>query len=502
MSMEGCVHLSEFKSTKGTQPFRIIYSFFVFCTSKAARQQKAKWCVCSVCAAHAPRIHACLHCIHFACYQGHIQDHTTSMQHNLGVCSPFTLCIVDVEQGQILCMACGDYVYDSEIRRIAVNCKEKARRSLGLNTEYRAWAPDSVEMTLLQAHPKRRRPTPNSTIGLRGLINLGNTCFMSCIIQALTHTPLLRDYFLSDKHVCQFNNDSTRCLVCEISRLFQEFYSGNKAPLILHKLLHLIWTHARHLAGYEQQDAHEFFIAALDVLHRHCQGNPPSNGDSTHTCSCIIDQIFTGGLQSDVVCQACNGVSTTIDPFWDISLDLGPCPYGTSKADKTVPTSLADCLERFTRPEHLGSSAKIKCNGCQSYQESTKQLTMKKLPIVCSFHLKRFEHSNRLHKKISTFISFPEHLDMTPFMSNRRNNNNNHNGITTHPTDINNRYSLFAVVNHVGSLDAGHYTAYVRQHRDQWYKCDDHMITRATIQDVLQSEGYLLFYHKQILEYD
>lgn len=45
-------------------------------------------------------------------------------------------------------------------------------------------------------------------------------------------------------------------------------------------------------------------------------------------------------------------------------------------------------LCRFTRPEHLGSSAKIKCGGCHSYQESTKQLTMKKLPIVACFHLK------------------------------------------------------------------------------------------------------------------
>lgn len=50
---------------------------------------------------------------------------------------------------------------------------------------------------------------------------------------------------------------------------------------------------------------------------------------------------------------------------------------------------------RFTRPEHLGSSAKIKCSGCHSYQESTKQLTMKKLPIVACFHLK---------------VSFPENL--------------------------------------------------------------------------------------------
>lgn len=78
------------------------------------------------------------------------------------------------------------------------------------------------------------------------------------------------------------------------------------------------------------------------------------------------------------------------------------------------------CCDRFTRPEHLGSSAKIRCGQCQSYQESTKQLTMKKLPVVCSFHLKRFEHSSRFHKKISSLISFPQFLDMSPFMSSPR----------------------------------------------------------------------------------
>ncbi len=52
--------------------------------------------------------------------------------------------------------------------------------------------------------------------------------------------------------------------------------------------------------------------------------------------------------------------------------------------------SLQDCLQRFTQPEHLGSAAKIRCSRCNSHQESTKQLTMQKLPVVASFHLKRY----------------------------------------------------------------------------------------------------------------
>lgn len=260
--------------------------------------------------------------------------------------------------------------------------------------------------------------------------------------------------------------------------------------------------------------------------------------DNPTHCNCIIDQIFTGGLQSDVVCQACNGVSTTIDPFWDISLDLGEAQnqgYGGP------PKSLIDCLERFTRAEHLGSSAKIKCSSCKSYQESTKQLSMRTLPIVASFHLKRFEHSSLIDKKISTFISFPSELDMTPFMSKKKSeqqsspgassssssskpkssdrkqaaagggstsastssaaNNEDDHGRHHHDTsDF--RYSLYAVINHVGTLDAGHYTAYVRHQKDIWVKCDDHIITTATLKQVLDSEGYLLFYHKKILEYE
>ena len=106
---------------------------------------------------------------------------------------------------------------------------------------------------------------------------------------------------------------------------------------------------------------------------------------------------------TNAIFQACRSVSTTIDPFWDISLDLpannilpngksgssavsnsssgsssinstssGNGSKNTSSLNSGPPISLHDCLQRFTKPEHLGSTAKIKCSSCNSYQVITK----------------------------------------------------------------------------------------------------------------------------------
>ncbi|KAM4624535.1 ubiquitin carboxyl-terminal hydrolase 22 [Polymixia lowei] len=470
MSPAGCPHVNSYKVDNWKQNLRVIYQCFVWSGSAETRKRKAKSCICHMCGVHLNRLHSCLYCVFFACFaKKHIHEHAKSKRHNL--------------------------VQD-------LGCRSSG--AVGWRTS------DLIDSFCLNA-----LSTSRCLSGLRGLINLGNTCFMNCIVQALTHTPLLRDFFLSDRHKCEMQTNS--CLVCEMSQLFQEFYSGHRSPHIPFRLLHLVWTHARHLAGYEQQDAHEFLIAALDVLHRHCKDDNGKKANNPNHCNCIIDQIFTGGLQSDVTCQVCHGVSTTIDPFWDISLDLpgsstpfwplspggdGSALNGESHA--TGATTLTDCLRRFTRPEHLGSSAKIKCSGCHSYQESTKQLTMKKLPIVACFHLKRFEHSAKLRRKITTYVSFPLDLDMTPFMASSKESrmNGQYQQTATDPFNNDNKYSLFAVVNHQGTLESGHYTTFIRQHKDQWFKCDDAIITKATIKDVLDSEGYLLFYHKQFLEYE
>lgn len=72
------------------------------------------------------------------------------------------------------------------------------------------------------------------------------------------------------------------------------------------------------------------------------------------------------------------------------------------------------------RPEQLGSTAKIKCSQCETYEESTKQLTLQTLPLVACFHLKRFEHNSKQRKKMATKVVYPQYIDLTPYTASYR----------------------------------------------------------------------------------
>lgn len=49
-------------------------------------------------------------------------------------------------------------------------------------------------------------------------------------------------------------------------------YSGKKEPYGPCSFLQSMWMSVRELAGYAQQDAHEFFIGALNNIHSGCEG--------------------------------------------------------------------------------------------------------------------------------------------------------------------------------------------------------------------------------------
>ncbi|KAL6974088.1 ubiquitinyl hydrolase 1 [Sarracenia purpurea var. burkii] len=560
---EPCPHLAEFRSRHGTKAFRALQECLkVRPPGRAAiRRDPNEVPRCGSCGLSAlPRLYACVVCAAVSCY-AHAPSHAAAGGgggHEIAV---------DVDRAELFCCLCRDQVYDRDFDSAVVLAQTVASTLGGgsairspppppenlrkrRRVDYRPWTPDSRERALMGRNSiPMNRTTGGETSsdlpwGLRGLNNLGNTCFMNSVLQAFLHTPPLRNYFLSDRHnryFCQqknsvkkndtsYNKNSRLCLACDMDAMFSAVFSGDRTPYSPAKFLYSWWQHAANLASYEQQDAHEFFISMLDGIHEKVEKDKRKPQNQGNGDCCIAHRVFCGILRSDVMCTACGFTSTTYDPCVDISLDLEPNQVASSKtstkslhscnngeADSLYSSqscgisTLMGCLDRFTRPERLGSDQKFFCQRCQVRQESLKQMSIRKLPLVSCFHIKRFEHSpiRNMSRKVDRYLQFPFSLDMAPYLSSSILRSRFGNRIFSFDGDeqdgsgsseLSSEFELFAVITHTGKLDAGHYVTYLRL-SNQWYKCDDAWITQVNENIVRAAQGYMMFYVQKMLYY-
>ncbi|GEQ69759.1 hypothetical protein JCM33374_g3433 [Metschnikowia sp. JCM 33374] len=413
----------------------------------------------------------CLQCPHVGCYHEHAKRHAKTQNHMFAI---------DSSNGLLFCFHCHEYTNHDELNQIRLSAVLPKRNASLSNIDTEGE---------LEGYS---RPSFQAASGLKGIVNLGSTCFMSCILQTMLHNPLVRYHFFhNDQHF--FNCDSqahyahgdnqidefSACVTCSIDSMFKEFFTSSMSDGYgITNLLTTAWYKQKSLAGFSQQDAHEFWQFLLNEFHSDFERVSAQSDIPSDKCNCIMHSVFSGELESSVSCGTCGTVTRKIDPLVDLSLEINDI--------KSYPT-LYDCLDQFTRKELL--DVKYRCRSCRSEARAHRTLRIKKMPPVLSIQLKRFKHNfaNDTSSKIEDRVDVPLFLNLTKYTSDY----NENTGVDVDETKV---YELFAMVNHTGSVNTGHYVTYIKTSSGQWLKFDDSIITASSHEEVKRTNAYLLFY--------
>ncbi|MBN3275710.1 UBP19 hydrolase, partial [Polyodon spathula] len=107
--------------------------------------------------------------------------------------------------------------------------------------------------------------------GFTGLFNLGNTCFMNSVIQSLSNTRELRDYFHDQAFKTELNCSNPLGtggrLAIEFAGLLRSLWKGTHNAFQPSNLKAIVASKASQFTGYAQHDAQEFMAFLLDGLH-------------------------------------------------------------------------------------------------------------------------------------------------------------------------------------------------------------------------------------------
>jgi ubiquitin carboxyl-terminal hydrolase 8 len=321
--------------------------------------------------------------------------------------------------------------------------------------------------------------------GLKGLANLGNTCFLNSCMQVLSHTPELTAVL--GKNIKKKTPDAS--LLNEWANLQRELHRSESKIVIPHKFVKTVQIVAGIknndlFTGFAQNDVAEFLIFVIDCFHNALSRETKMTINGTargskdelavkcyemvrHMYSKDYSEVWSVfyGIQVSEISGPTIKKIYKPEPFFILDLPL----------PQVNEPSLIDCFNLFVETESIDGYENEKTKLRETIQ---KRITFWSLPTILVIDLKRFNSRNQ---KKQNLVSFPLiDLDLSPYVSGYS------------PSKY--KYDLYGVCNHSGGALGGHYTAYVKVANGKWYHFNDTSVSEVHERVIVSTKAYCLFY--------
>uniref|UniRef100_A0A8C5Q7Z0 USP domain-containing protein n=1 Tax=Leptobrachium leishanense TaxID=445787 RepID=A0A8C5Q7Z0_9ANUR len=222
--------------------------------------------------------------------------------------------------------------------------------------------------------------TPNAPN--TGLRNLGNTCYMNSVLQALFMATSVLLYFQSgtsyditvSRHLIRSQHISTldafNSLITFIVYGFLAF-----SPIFV-----LICISISSFSLHDEER----------MTFLHCQR--PSNVQDSKEQKTLIEKMFRGQMETSITCKTCLNISQNNDIFADLCLRRAPSLMERNQAG----ISITDLLNRSLAPETLEGDNRYACSICGSRQNAEKTMRIVEEPEYLTLTLMRFSYDRTL----------------------------------------------------------------------------------------------------------
>lgn len=337
-----------------------------------------------------------------------------------------------------------------------------------------------------------------------GLLNVGNTCFLNSCMQILFHTKELTDILdgINNKKIT-LNKKIDTILLLEWNNL-QKLISrqtDNKKPVNPRRFVDAVQRVARKkdmdlFAGYEQNDLPEFFIFIIDCFHNSIarEIKMEINGDVkteldmlalkcyesvinnySKEYSEIWKMFYAIQITQLISVKTDKVISIIPEPYLILNL---PIPY--ARTGESV--NLYQCFDLYIESEILYGDNAIYNEETKEKEEAEKISIFWSFPPILVVDIKRFNSTNSKNKVL---VDFPlDNLDLTKYVIGYN--------------KMSYIYELYGVCNHMGNLNGGHYTAFVKNSLGVWHHYDDETVTEITdLTQIVNNNAYCFFYRKK-----